>query len=108
MEHYEVTPSADKDLGEIFAYVAEVLKVPDTATKLVSRIYDDLKSLSSMPRRYPLSRDAFLAKQGFRIMPTESYLAFYIVDDVDKRVTVHRVLYARRQYATLFSTDENA
>ena len=110
MVQYEVTvtPSADGDLDEIFTYVAEKLKVPDTAAKLVERIYSGLKSLNTMPKRFPLSRDAFLAKQGFRLLPVDNYLAFYVVDEDTKHVIVHRVLYAKRQYIKLFCPDGDA
>jgi hypothetical protein len=32
----------------------------------------------------------------------ESYLIFYAVDEVSKDVIVHRILYAKRNYAALF------
>jgi len=104
MEVYNVlvTPSADKDLDEIFSYVSEELLVPNTALKLIDTLYEALYSLSDMPKRNPLSRDTFLAKQGFHVLYVESYLVFYTVDEPEKQVVVHRVLYAKRNYKALF------
>lgn len=98
----EITRVADRDLGDNFEHVASQLFVPDTAAKLVSRLYDAISSLSESPLRYPLSRDNFLAKQGFRLLLVDNYIVFYVIDEPGKRVIVHRVVYARRNYRSLF------
>jgi len=110
MERYKVivTPSADSDMDDIFAYISKKLKEPVTAAKLIDRIYAALKSLETMPKRHALSRDNFLAKQGFRPIQIGNYLAFYVVDDKTHAVIVHRVLYGRRNYAVLFGGSEIA
>jgi len=97
-----ITSDADKDMDEIFAYIADELLEPKVALDLVERIYSALKSLEDLPERHVLSRDSFLAKQGFRVMPIEKYLAFYVIDNVKKRVIIHRVIYGKRNYAKLF------
>jgi len=104
MEQFKVvvTSDADRDMDEIFTYVSASLQEPDTALGLAERIYAALNSLSNMPERYPLSRDTFLAKQGFRLLPIENYLAFYVVDKAAMRVIIHRVLYGKRNYIQLF------
>ena len=104
MEQFKivVTSDADRDMDEIFAYISENLLVPDTAGRLIERIYTALHSLSTMPERHPLSRDTYLAKQGFRLLPIENYLAFYVVDKPGKRVIIHRVIYGKRNYIKLF------
>ena len=76
--------------------------MPDTACRLIEQIYTALNSLSAMPERYPLSRDMFLAKQGFRLLPINNYLAFYVVDKTENLVIVHRVLYGKPNYIKLF------
>ncbi|MDR0288035.1 MAG: type II toxin-antitoxin system RelE/ParE family toxin [Clostridiales bacterium] len=100
-----VTSDAYRDMDEIFMYVSEKLQVPDTAANLVERIYAGLNSLSSMPERYPLSRDTFLAKQGFCLLRVSNYLVFYVVENTAKRVIIHRVIYGKRDYIKLFLPD---
>jgi len=109
MERYDVifTPDAESDSDEIFDYTAAKLCVPDTATKQATRIYNAIHSLSSMPKRCPLSRNAFLARQGFRVMQIDNYLVFFVVEEKAKRVIIHRIVYAKRQYAKLFYPDAN-
>ena len=109
MKQYRVvvTSDADWDMDGIFDYVSEELQVPETACRLIERIYKALNSLSSMPERYPLSRDAFLAQQGFRLMSVENYLAFYVIDKTAGRVIIHRVLYGKRDYIKLFLANDS-
>jgi len=108
MEQFKVviTSDADKDMDEIFEYISQKLHVPNAAANLVERIYNALKYLSAMPKRFPLSRDSFLAKQGFHILPIVNYLAFYVVDSAKKRVIVHRVISGKRNYTKLFLSSE--
>ena len=93
-----VTSDADRDMDEIFSYVSKNLQEPGTAFGLVEKIYSALHSLSNMPERHPLSRDTYLAKQGFRLLPIDNYLAFYVVDKTAMRVIIHRVLCGKRNY----------
>lgn len=104
METYkvEVTSIADRDLGEIFEYVAVTLAAPKAATGLVSRLYDSMRSLSASPLRCPAAKDAYLARQGFRTLFVDNYIVFYVVNEDAKQVIVHRVIYAKRNYRQLF------
>lgn len=107
MEQYKVvvTPSADQDLEEIFEYIATQLKVSEIASNLILKLYDSMQSLSTMPKRCPLSKDRFLAKQGFRTMLTQNYIIFYVIDKGKEQVIIHRILYAKRNYTALFVYD---
>ena len=107
MEEYKVvvTSDADRDMDEIFAYVSEKLRAPGTAMNLIERMYTALNLLSEMPECHPLSRDTFLAKQGFRLLRLDNYLAFYVVDKDAMQVVIHRVIYGKRNYVKLFLAD---
>ncbi|GBR75648.1 toxin ParE [Candidatus Termititenax persephonae] len=96
-----VTPSADQDLGGIFQYIARQLSAPDTAVKLVAKLYKTISNLTFLPKRHSLVKDVFLRKQGFRILPVDNYLIFYVTDETLKQVIIHRVLAARRNYLEL-------
>jgi toxin ParE1/3/4 len=99
----KLTDTVDADFGEIFDYIAAVLMEPVTAGKLVDRMYKACQSLEKLPYIYPLSRDSFLASQGFRVMPVGNYLVFYTVDEDKSQVVVHRAIYGKRNYRALFS-----
>jgi toxin ParE1/3/4 len=104
VKKYEVrlTDSVDADFGEIFGYIAVSLQEPVTAGKLVDRMFKACLSLSETPYIYPVSRDSFLASQGFRVMPVGNYLVFYVVDEDKLQVVVHRAVYGKRNYRALF------
>lgn len=97
-----VTDLADTDLEDIFDYVAGTLKEPTTALSLVERLYAAINKLASYPFRCPLAKDSFLAKQGFRTLFIDNYIVFYVVDEKEHKVIVHRVCYGKRQYRNLF------
>ena len=103
-----VTSDADRDMDEIFSYVSEKLQVPNAASNLIEKIYTALNALTVMPGRFSLSRDAFLAKQGFHVLPVENYLVFYVIDNLNQRVIIHRVIYGKRNYTKLFLADEQS
>jgi|SRR5680860_1222466 len=104
MDNYNVvvTQSADRDLGEIFDYVASRLNGSVTAAKLVSRFFDNMSALSFAPFRCLLSKDLYHAKQGFRTLFVDNYIIFFVVDEELKQVIIHRVIYAKRNYRELF------
>lgn len=46
------SPAALDDLKDIFAYIATELRSPETASKQIHRINDEICSLDFMPCRY--------------------------------------------------------
>ena len=86
MKKYDVrlTDTVDADFGEIFDYIADQRCEPVIAEKLIGSMHEACQSLSKLPYIYPLSRDVFLAAQGFRVMPIGKYLIFYVIHDTKK------------------------
>ena len=48
------TNTAQRDLREIYEYIAYTLLVPDTAKAVSERIMREVRSLESLPERNPL------------------------------------------------------
>lgn len=103
MKKYSVfmTHTATEDLKSIAAYVANELREPSIAKKLVSNIKAAVMSLENMPTRYSLLRDTNLAVQGIRKIMVDNYIVFYIVSEKDSGVTIIRILYSRRDWVNL-------
>lgn len=93
-------PAAD-DLTEIAAYIANELKEPAIAKKLVVKIKEAVMSLSELPERHSLVVDENLAVQNIRKIMVDNYIIFYCVSDKDAMVTVIRILYGRRNWVNL-------
>ena len=97
----EITEPAEKDLHEIGNYIANELLQPNVALKAVGRIAEAIFSLEKMPLRNALVMDERLALQGIRKTIIDNYIVFYSVSEKEKKVTVIRILYSRRDWISL-------
>jgi len=100
----DITKPAELDIAEAVRYIAIELRNLTAANNLLDDIEKAVESLNKMPKRYPLVKDEFLASLGFRFMPVNNYLVFYIVRDEKKTVTVERVLHSRRNWSYMLTT----
>lgn len=91
-----ITDLAYQDLDEIMQYVSRELGAPNAADRLIDKIISAVHALRNMPYIAPQSRDAKLASEGYRTLVIGKYVAFYIVDENVKQITIHRVLYGKR------------
>jgi addiction module RelE/StbE family toxin len=89
-----IYPSAERDLTEIFAYIGA--ESPSAAHKLLEQIFACIDKLSGFPELYPIVRDPFLAAKGYRLIPVETYLIFYVI--TKSEVQIRRVVHGKRQY----------
>ena len=103
MKSYKVlmTLPAIDDLKGIAAYIANELREPSIAKRLVGRIKEAVMNLSKMPTRHPLVADEKLAIQEMRKIMVDNYIAFYTVSEKEATVTVVRILYDRRDWVKL-------
>ena len=102
-EKYEVviTPSAQKDLFEIKSYFRNVLKT--VSNTVFEKFLEQVKTLKENPFIYKVHQDSLLKLIGYRVIPIDNYLMFYIVKG--NTVQIHRVLYAKRNYQQLLGLD---
>jgi len=100
---YSVTiqPDASIELDEIYAYVAQHLRNPLDASRLLGRLEDAILSLAEIPYRAPLSHDPRFAIQGVRTMSVGKHIIHYIVDDVIREVSVVHVAHQLRSSENL-------
>ncbi|WP_184745465.1 type II toxin-antitoxin system RelE/ParE family toxin [Spirochaeta isovalerica] len=94
----EVSDTAQSDIKGIVSYINLELKNPLSAKKLAVKFRKSILSLEEMPKRFNLLKDEMLSRNGIRKMAIDNYLAFYIVDDNKKIVSIIRVLYSRRDW----------
>ena len=90
------TPEAYHDLGDIYSYIAFVLKEKGTASNLVKRIRKEIASLGAFPERYSSVEWEPWASMGIRKMPVERYVVYYCADMERKAVTIIRIFYGGR------------
>lgn len=105
MKHYKVILSleAKADIREIVRYIAKELCEPVTAEHMLDRIDKAITSLETMPEKYALVFDEYLASRGIRMLTVQKYLIFYTVDRSKNEVYISRVLYGKRNWITLLT-----
>ena len=98
MYSLEYLPSAKKDMVEIAAYISRKLKDPLAADKIALKLIEAGEEL----RRFPYSAPVYIPlkplKQEYRRQSVENYMIFYWVSEAEKKITVARVVYSRRDY----------
>ena len=92
----EVSEQADRDLREIFEYIAFELQSPENAIGQLDRLEEQILSLDMMPERYRKYEKEPWKSRGFRVLPVDNYVVLYIPDSDKKVVTILRVMYAGR------------
>ena len=97
--------SAQADMREIHHYISEDLQNPDAAVRRVKLLEKSIRSLNTMPARFPLVLDDYLASKGFRVMVIKTHLVFFVIREDEKAVSVIRILYVRRDWVRLLKID---
>ena len=92
----EVSEQADRDLREIFEYIAFELQSPENAIGQLNRLEEQILSLDTMPERYRKYEKEPWESRGLRVLPVDNYVVLYISDSNKKVVTILRVMYAGR------------
>ncbi len=85
---------AREDIGEIFFYIAA--DSPKSALEMTDKITDKIDMLAELPIIGKIVPDNELAKQDYRMLIIDNYIAFYKV--IDDEVVVYRVLHGMRDY----------
>lgn len=101
MYSLEYLPLARQDMVEIVAYVAKTLSNPVAATRLAEKLTEAAEDLRAFPYAQPAYQPLRPLKREYRKLLVENYLMLYWVDEAEKRITIVRVVYARRNYGKL-------
>lgn len=96
MNRLHLSPVAQADLTEIKEYISEDLENPIAATSTVSKIMEQIRSLSGQAFiGAPLSAITDI-ESDYRFLVSGNYLIFYRAYGTE--VYIDRVLYGRRDY----------
>ena len=90
-----ITPAAENDLAEIWAYIAE--DAPEAATTFIEQITDRFEPLLAIPGM-GAARDQL--SPGLRAIPYKAYVIYYVADD--QAVTIVRVVHGARDVRAIF------
>ncbi len=105
MYKIEFTDKAEEDLYLSLSYIADVLKAPAAADKLLKEIELKVEILKTSPFYCALVSDEYLKTKGIRSLLVKNYLAFYIVKETENIVSIIRIVYGRRDWMKLLKND---
>ena len=103
MNDIKYSPMAQKDLDEIWEYIAKNLTNPIAATNTIYGIIDTIDVLQKQSEiGTPLYFGSGLFS-GYRYVVYKNYLAFYRT--VNNTIYVDRVIYGKRDYMKILFND---
>ena len=101
----EYLPSALEDLKEIIRYIAHTLQNPKAAERLGLEIIKKTDLLADFPYSAPRYTPIKPLEYEYRKLLVKNYFVFYRIDETKKTVTVARVIYAKRNTASVATKD---
>jgi len=89
------------DIAESTDYIADTLKSPMAALRLLDEADKKLITIKNNPSHRPLVNDEYLAKLGYRFKMVKNYILFYIIGEDNKHIKIVRFLYGRMDWITI-------
>lgn len=92
-------PTAIDDVNNILNYIS--IDNPPAALELINNIDDAISSLSQFPCKGVTPKDLLLKSKNYRLLIVNSYIVFYIVNDILAVIEIMRVLSSKQNYLSL-------
>lgn len=92
----ELTERADRDLRNIFLYIALDLSSPENAEKQMKRLWRAIFSLDELPERYRRYEGEPWRSRGMHVLPVDNFVILYIPYLEEKVVRIMTVVYGGR------------
>lgn len=97
----EYLPIAKKDMIEIAKYIGVKLSNPAAADRLAEKMVAEAEKLIDMPYKCSVYISPRPLKHEYRKLLVNNYIMFYYVNELEKLITVARVIYAKRDFRKL-------
>ena len=89
-------------MDEIVAYFAGTLCNPKSAASLLEDFYEQKSFLYEDPYTFSLCPILSLQRKGYhRFIFKQNYIALYLIDEDEKKVTIMHIFNAKRDYGKL-------
>ena len=92
----KLTRQAEEQLREIVEYIRFTLQAPNTASKMLDALAEEIYSLDQFPYRAPLTEEEPWHSQGVHRIAVKNFLIYFWVDEAQKNVQVTGIIYGRR------------
>jgi len=92
-------PTAIDDVTNILNYIS--IDNPPAAIELINKLDYVISSLSQFPNKGVTPKDFNLKSKKYRLLMVDSYIVFYIVNDVLSIIEIMRVLSSKQNYLSI-------
>lgn len=92
----KLTRQAEEQLREIVDYIRFTLQEPNTASKMLDTLAEEIYTLDQFPYRAPLTEEEPWHSQGVHRISVKNFLVYFWVDEAQKNVQVTGIIYGRR------------
>jgi len=90
------TEDAERDLDDIYEYIANVRLESAAASKLIKELMEAADSLDFMPHRYPSYPDEPWKSKGLRVLYKHKYAILYIPNESAGTISIIRIIFGGR------------
>ena len=94
-------PTARQDMTNIARYISHELCNPTAAGNLADEMIEAADRLADFPYINAIHQTIKPLKNEYRKLIVRNYIMLYWIDEKEKRVTIARVIYSRRNYEKL-------
>ena len=101
MYQLEYLPAAMRDMTEIARYISHELSNPSAAEKLAAEMIEAAEGLTGFPYSKAVHFAPKPLKHEYRRLTVKNYAMFYWIDEIEKKIVIARVIYARRDFIKL-------
>lgn len=97
MDKYKIkiTDQAKEHLKLIKDYIANQLKEPNVAKKILFLLKEEMMSLESLPHRIKCIDESPWGELGFRKLKVKNYYVYFMIDENEKKVNIIAIIYSR-------------
>ncbi|MCL2565299.1 MAG: type II toxin-antitoxin system RelE/ParE family toxin [Defluviitaleaceae bacterium] len=106
MYKLEYLDLAKQDMVEIASYISRELNNPQSAEKLADEMIKAAENLVKFPYSNRVHLISAPLKQEYRRLIVKNYIMLYCIDEKEKKVTIARVIYSRRDYEKMPINEE--
>ena len=100
---YFFSEKAEADLNDIMRYIAVTLSNPAAASAFIDSLLAVIDDTCLFPQSGTLSENEFIPDIGIRKMPVGNYIVYYLPDETNRRITILRILYGRRNLSEILA-----
>ena len=92
---YVLTGTAESDIDNVLSYISINLGNVVAAKALADEFIDQIDKFCLEPRAGKVVENEFLKRDDVRYFLVKNYIAYYIVDDVSKKIVILRFVYGK-------------